>query len=66
MFKSFLFYFGIIMVLVYIGLGAWILFGNSFIYLSNNIRFAFSFFIIAYGFFRLIRIIIKYKNYEKD
>jgi uncharacterized membrane protein HdeD (DUF308 family) len=60
--------FGILVVICLLILGVFILFSSYFQYIPSNFRFMIGFFIIAYGAFRLVNTIIKYKNdtYEDD
>jgi hypothetical protein len=67
-FSKFMVVFGFIMVACYIGIALFLLLSPSFKYIDLNMRMVFSFFFIAYGLFRLVRLIskIKNQNYEND
>jgi len=53
--------FGLFMVVIYFIAGFWIFFAPGFEHIPQNIRGVFGFFMIVYGFFRLVRIIMKLK-----
>lgn len=54
--------FGLIIVVLILLSGILFIFSNYFNYVPLNYRFSLGFFIIAYGAFRLVNIIIKLKN----
>jgi len=58
--------FGILVVICLLVLGLSILFSSYFQYIPSNFRFMIGFFIIAYGAFRLVNTIIKYKNERNE
>ena len=55
-FTKFMTVFGFFMAATYVGLGIILLFSDYFSYISENIKFVFAFFFIAYGLFRFVRI----------
>jgi len=60
--------FGFIMVACYLGIALYLLLSPSFKYIDLNMRIIFGSFFIAYGLFRLVRLIskIKNQNYENE
>ena len=58
-FSNFMVFFGYLMSLVYIGLGVTLFIPGIFTINSWELRFAFALFLIAYGFFRLVKMITK-------
>lgn len=58
-FTKFMVYFGYLMALIYIGLGVMLFIPNIYPFIPRNLKFAFSLFFIAYGLFRLVKIITK-------
>lgn len=65
-FAKFMIILGFVMVAVYIGLGAILLFFPVYKYIPHNMKIIFGFFFMAYGFFRLIRSIMKLKQYRNE
>ena len=59
---KFMIYFGFFMVVLYLGLGCYILFSPSFPDIPQNIKMVFGFFFIAYGVFRLVRSLMTMKQ----
>lgn len=49
--------FGYLMVIIYIGLGILLMIPKVYPYIPKNVKFVFSLFFIAYGIFRLVRIL---------
>ncbi len=58
-FSKFMVFFGYLMSLIYIGLGVTLFIPGIFTINSWELRFAFALFLIAYGFFRLVKMITK-------
>jgi uncharacterized membrane protein HdeD (DUF308 family) len=60
--------FGVLVVICLLILGVMILFSSYFQYIPSNFRFIIGFFIIAYGAFRIVNIVVKskQKKYEDD
>jgi hypothetical protein len=58
--------FGLLVVILLIVLGLYILLSNYFDYVPSNFRFVIGFFIIAYGTFRLVNIIVKFKRNDDE
>jgi hypothetical protein len=58
-FSKFMVTFGYLMSLIYIGLGVSLFIPNIFFIPSWELRFAFALFLIAYGFYRLVKQITK-------
>ncbi len=54
------------MVAVYIGLGISLLFFPIYKYIPQNMKIIFGIFFLAYGFFRLIRTIMKLNENKDD
>ncbi len=66
---DFMVIFGLIMVVMYIGLGIYLIVSKSFDYIPTTYKSVFAFFFIIYGVFRFVRIYPNLKNkndYEKD
>ncbi len=59
--SNFMHWFGLAMIATYFGLGIFVLITDSLNYISDNIRFVFSFFFFAFGFFRLVHWLQKSK-----
>lgn len=59
---KFMFVFGIVMIAVYIGLGVSLIFFPIFMYIPQNMKTIFGIFFLAYGFFRLVRFYMKFKE----
>ena len=55
--SKFMVFFGYLMSVIYIGLGAALFIPGIFIINSWELRFAFAFFLIAYGIYRLVKMI---------
>jgi uncharacterized membrane protein len=51
--------FGYIMAIIYIGLGVMLFIPSNFPGVPKNLKFAFSLFFIAYGLFRLVKMITR-------
>jgi len=58
-FSKFMVFFGYLMAVIYIGLGAMLFIPSIYPGIPRNLKFAFSLFFIAYGLFRLVKIITK-------
>lgn len=58
--------FGYVMVAVYIGLGIMLLLPRFYPYVPANLKFAFGIFFIAYGLFRLVRMLSKRRNTDTE
>jgi hypothetical protein len=58
--------FGLLIVILLIILGFYIIFSKYFEYIPSNFRFVMGFFIIAYGAFRLVNIIVKSKKNDDE
>ncbi len=58
-FSKFMVFFGYLMAVIYIGLGALLFIPYIYPGIPRNLKFAFALFFIAYGFFRLVKIITK-------
>lgn len=54
---KFMVIFGYVMVAVYIGLGVMLFIPGFYPYVPVNLKFVFAIFFIAYGLFRLVRIL---------
>ena len=54
-FSRFMTVFGYLMAIIYIGLGAMLLWANIFPNVPKNFKFAFALFFIAYGLYRLVK-----------
>ncbi len=63
---KFMIIFGYFMVAVYLGLGVLLFIPRFYPYIPSNIKFVFAFFFMAYGLFRLVRMISKKKEPEND
>ncbi len=50
------------MVGLYFFVGIYVFFSANFAHIPQNYRFVFSFFMFAYGFFRLVRLYFKMKS----
>jgi hypothetical protein len=63
--EKFLFYFGVLMVAVYVGFGTALLFFPVFTYIDPPyIKKIFGLFFVLYGLFRLVRIWQKFKGFD--
>lgn len=62
--SKFMVFFGYFMVAVYIGLGVLLVATKKYEYIPKNIKFAFAFFFIVYGLYRLVKMLSK--NEETD
>jgi hypothetical protein len=58
-FSKFMVFFGYLMAFIYIGLGVMLFIPRIYPGIPRNLKFAFSLFFIAYGLFRLVKIITK-------
>jgi hypothetical protein len=58
-FSKFMSYFGYLMAAVYIGLGAMLFLPSVYPNIPGVLKFSFALFFIAYGFFRLVKLITK-------
>jgi len=56
--------FSLFMVVVYIGLGIYILTTHQFDYIPSNYRYVFAAIMILYGIFRFVRVYTKIRNPE--
>jgi hypothetical protein len=63
-FSKFMVGFGYLMAFVYIGLGAMLFVPGLYPNIPPVLKFAFSFFFIAYGFFRLVKMWTKKKDFN--
>lgn len=66
-FAKIMIYFGFFMVILYIGLGLFLIISPTFDYIPSTMKNVFAIFFIVYGIFRLVRLIMKLKelrNYE--
>lgn len=61
-FTKFMSYFGFLMALVYIGLGVMLFLPDLYPNIPGVLKFSFALFFIAYGFFRLVKLITKKKE----
>jgi len=61
-FSKFMSYFGYLMAFVYIGLGAMLFLPRVYPNIPGVLKFSFALFFIAYGFFRLVKLITKKKE----
>jgi hypothetical protein len=59
---NFMHWFGLVTIATYFVLGGYIMLTDSLNYLDKNVRFVFSFFFIAFGFFRGVRWLQKNKS----
>ena len=57
--SKFMIYFGYLMAAIYVGLGLVILVTNKFPDLPAAMKFSFGLFLIAYGFYRLVKMFTK-------
>jgi hypothetical protein len=57
--SRFMVVFGYLMALIYIGLGVALLLPKIYPYIPGVLKFSFALFFIAYGFFRLVKLITK-------
>jgi predicted membrane protein len=57
--SKFMVFFGYFMAAVYIGLGAMLFFPKVYPNIPGVLKFSFALFFIAYGFFRLVKLITK-------
>jgi len=55
-------WFGLVTIATYFGLGLYIMLTSNLNYMDKNVRFVFSFFFIAFGFFRGVRWLQKHKS----
>lgn len=60
--EKFMIIFGFLMVILYIGIGATLMFFPVFTYAPKEIRVIFGFFFAIYGVFRLVRLLQKVKE----
>jgi len=58
-FSKFMVFFGYLMAVIYIGLGGMLFIPNVYPGIPRNLKFAFALFFIAYGAFRLVKMITK-------
>ncbi len=58
-FSSFMVFFGYMMAVIYIGIGCVLLITKLFPAIPWNLKFTFALFFIAYGSFRLVKMITK-------
>jgi hypothetical protein len=65
-FSKFMLGFGYLMALVYIALGAMLFIPSVYPNIPVVLKFAFSFFFIAYGFFRLVKMWTKKSDPNND
>lgn len=63
---KFMMIFGFVMVAVYIGLGVMLFIPRFYPYVPANLKFAFGIFFIAYGIYRLVRIIGKKNGTDNE
>ncbi len=61
-FSKFMSYFGYLMAAVYIGLGVMLFIPRVYPNIPGVLKFTFALFFIAYGFFRLVKLITKKKE----
>lgn len=61
-FSKFMSYFGYLMAAIYIGLGAMLFIPRVYPNVPGVLKFSFALFFIAYGFFRLVKLITKKKE----
>ncbi len=57
--SKFMGYFGYLMALIYIGLGIMLFIPSVYPNIPGVLKFSFALFFIAYGFFRLVKLITK-------
>jgi len=65
-FAKFMLIFGYLMVVVYIGMGILLFLPQVFPWVPGNVKFAFAVFFIAYGLFRLVRIVSGKRKSNED
>ena len=58
--------FGYVMVAVYIGLGVMLFIPRFYPYVPANLKFAFAIFFLAYGVFRLVRMLSKKSGTDNE
>lgn len=58
-FSKFMVFFGYLMAIIYIGLGSILFLPDMYPGIPKNLKFAFSLFFIAYGLYRLVKMITK-------
>lgn len=58
-FAKFMVFFGYLMALVYVGLGVMLFIPRVYPFIPGVLKFSFALFFIAYGFFRLVKLITK-------
>jgi uncharacterized membrane protein HdeD (DUF308 family) len=58
-FSKFMSIFGYLMAVIYIGLGVMLFVPDIYPYIPGVLKFSFALFFIAYGFFRLVKLITK-------
>jgi len=58
-FSKFMSYFGYVMAVVYVGLGIMLFLPSVYPNIPGVLKFSFALFFIAYGFFRLVKLISK-------
>jgi uncharacterized membrane protein HdeD (DUF308 family) len=58
-FSKFMGYFGYLMAVIYVGLGVMLFLPNVYPYIPGVLKFSFALFFIAYGLFRLVKLITK-------
>jgi hypothetical protein len=63
-FSKFMVGFGYLMALVYIGLGVMLFIPSVYPNIPTVLKFAFSFFFVAYGFFRLVKMWTRKKDFN--
>lgn len=59
-------YFGLLIVILFLIFGVTILMSNYFQYIPTNMRIIIGIFIISYGAFRLVTIMQKFKNKDYE
>jgi len=64
-FSQFMLAFGYLMAIVYVGLGASLFLPRVFPNIPGNLKLTFALFFIAYGFFRLVKLVTR-KNVPKE
>jgi hypothetical protein len=58
--------FGLVVVVLLIFLGFSLIFSKYFQYIPSNLRFFIGVFVVSYGAFRLVNIILKFKNQTNE
>lgn len=58
-FSKFMNIFGYLMAAIYVGLGVVLFIPGAYPYIPGVLKFAFALFFIAYGFFRLVKLITR-------